>query len=92
LGFDITTTPGIDSSLTEYFDSVTGNLVAIVGYDANTDSHQCVAGSPSFTLPPCSGGAALGLGCPDAMPPVCLKPYCRDGGDGQAAAADAEGG
>ncbi len=68
-GFDVLTFTGIDSSWAAYFDSVTGNPIAVVDRTANFGgTEQCVAGPPSFVAPVCPLGSTA-LGCPEAGAP-----------------------
>jgi hypothetical protein len=50
-GFNWVDTFGTDSGSTYYYDSTSGNLVAVVGY--GNGSHSCNAGPTTFTEPIC---------------------------------------
>jgi len=57
-----------DASGDYYYDTVTGNLVAIVVASGLSDSLMCYAGPPTFTLPVCAGAGSEPLS------------QCADGG------------
>jgi hypothetical protein len=53
-GFDVLVSSGTDTGTSYYYESASGNLVAVVDYSANTGSNYCVAGPASFAPPECS--------------------------------------
>jgi hypothetical protein len=73
-GLNVLTSWGIDMGSAGYFDSVTGNLIAVTSISG---SETCVAGPPSFTPPTCPTDSTF-LGCGDASPQAACAAVCAD--------------
>lgn len=66
---------GVDVTTTSYYDAATGALIAIVSYDANPRTTECVAGPPGFVEP--------NVTCENTVGPDCLDAaVVRDAGGG----------
>jgi hypothetical protein len=58
-GYNVLLQSGADSVGRDYYDATTGKLVAVVGYNANLGTYQCVGGPPNFGPPSCSSSMSL---------------------------------